>query len=153
WVAPALLAVALVGGEITAWSAKWHRGNAAELGALADGIGRGPGCLYIHSGNSILYSYTGRCTVTPWIFPSHLSRERENGALGIDQLAEERRVFAKRPEVVVMRPEYPGERIAVRRLAQRTMRAMGYRLTGRYPLGDQLIDVYKLPVARNLGIP
>src|SRR5436305_10498325 len=43
------------------------------------------------SGNSILYGYTGRCTVSPWVFPSHLSRERENGALGVDQLQEDRK--------------------------------------------------------------
>jgi len=152
-VMPFMLITAAVGGEYTAWSAMWHRGNAEELDNLASGIGRGQGCLYVHSGNAILYSYTDRCTVTPWIFPSHLSRERENGALGIDQVVEERRVFARKPEVVVMRPEYLGERLEVRRVALQTMRSLGYRLTGRYPLGDVLIDVYKLPIARSVGTP
>jgi hypothetical protein len=142
---PAMLLAALFGGEYTVWSAKWHRGNAAQLEALAAGIGKGPGCMYVHSGNAILYSYTGRCAVTPWIFPSHLSRERENGALGVDQLAEVDRIFAKRPEIVVMRPEYYGERLEVRRRAQQHMAALGYRLKGRWPLGDLPISVYELP--------
>ncbi|MET0307098.1 MAG: hypothetical protein ABW023_00195 [Sphingomonas sp.] len=150
---PVMLLAAMGGGEYTAWSAMWHRGNAEELDTLANGIGRGRGCLYIHSGDSILYSFTGRCAVTSWIFPSHLSRERENGAVGVDQIAEEGRIFAKKPEVVVMRPEYLGERLEVRKVALRAMQTLGYRLTGRYPLGDQMINVYKLPTARSEGTP
>lgn len=152
-VAPAMLAMSLFGGEYTAWSAAWHRGNAQQLEALAEGIGRGPGCMYVYSGNSILYSYTGRCRVSPWVFPSHLSRERENGALGVDQLAEIDRIFAKRPEIVVMRPEYFGERMAAHRLTVRRLREGGYALRGRYPLGDLLIDVYAAPGATAAAPP
>lgn len=152
-VAPAMLAMSLFGGEYTAWSAAWHRGNAQQLEALAEGIGRGPGCMYVYSGNSILYSYTGRCRVSPWVFPSHLSRERENGALGVDQLAEIDRIFAKRPEIVVMRPEYFGERMAAHRLTVQRLREGGYALRGRYPLGDLLIDVYAAPGATAAAPP
>lgn len=152
-VAPAMLAMSLFGGEYTAWSAAWHRGNAQQLEALAEAIGRGPGCMYVYSGNSILYSYTGRCTVSPWVFPSHLSRERENGALGVDQLAEIDRIFAKRPEIVVMRPEYFGERMAAHRLTVQRLREGGYALRGRYPLGDLLIDVYAAPGATAAAPP
>jgi hypothetical protein len=146
-VGPAMLVAAAVGGEYVAWSAAWHRGNAQQLEALAEAVGRGPGCLYVYSGNTILYAYTGRCTVTPWIFPSHLSRERENGALGVDQLAEIERIFARRPAVVTMRPEYHGERAESHRLALRKLGEGGYVLKGRYPLGDLLIDVYAAPEA------
>lgn len=148
WLAPAMLLAAGLGGEYTAWSAKWHRGNAEQLEALADGIGKGSGCMYVYSGNAILYSYTGRCTVTPWIFPSHLSRERENGALGVDQLEEINRIFANPPEIVVMRPAYYGERMEAHRLAVQRMDALGYRLRGRWPLGDLYISVYALPEVR-----
>ncbi len=153
WLTPLLLAAAVIGGAYIPFSAIWHRGNAQQLEALAAGIGKGPGCLYVHSGNSILYSYTGRCAVTPWIFPSHLSRERENGALGVDQIAEVDRIFARKPEIVVMRPEYFGERLAVRERARRHMAALGYRLRGRWPLGDLLIAVYALPAARSMAPP
>lgn len=153
YLAPFMLITAAVLGSYTPWSAKWHRGNAQQLEALAAGIGKGPGCMYVHSGNAILYSYTGRCMVTAWIFPSHLSRERENGALGVDQLAEVDRIFAKKPEIVVMRPEYYGERLVVRRRAEQHMAAMGYRLKGRWPLGDLMISVYELPTARSVAPP
>ena len=154
WVAPLLLLVAALGGEARLVSVKLHRGNAAQLQALADGIGRGPGCMYIYSGNPILYGYTGRCTVSPWVFPSHLSRERENGALGVDQLQEIDRIFtAERPEIVVMRPVYFGERMASHQLAVQRMEALGYRLRGRWPLGDLSISVYALPAARTPAPP
>ncbi|HEX8301821.1 hypothetical protein [Sphingomonas sp.] len=150
---PAMILTALIGGTLAAWDAKLRRGNATQLEALAAGIGKGAGCMFVHSGDPILYSYTGRCAVTPWIFPSHLSRERENGALGVDQLAELDRVFAKKPEIVVMRPEYHGERLAVRQRAMRHMAELGYRLKGRWPLGALMIQVYELPMARALAPP
>ena len=153
WLGPAMLLAACGGGEYTAWSAKWHRGNAEQLEALADAIGRGSGCMYVYSGNAILYSYTDRCTVTPWIFPSHLSRERENGALGVDQLQEINRIFDRRPEIVVMRPTYFGERMASHALAVKRLEAGGYRLRGRWPLGDLNIAVYALPQARAANPP
>ncbi|WP_448662290.1 ArnT family glycosyltransferase [Sphingomonas sp. CJ20] len=144
-VAPAMLAMSLFGGEYTAWSAQWHRGNAQQLEGLARAIGTGPGCMYVYSGNSILYSYTGRCRVSPWLFPSHLSRERENGALGVDQLAEINRIFDNRPAIVVMRPEYFGERMEAHRLAVKRLAEGGYSLRGEYPLGDLMIAVYAAP--------
>jgi hypothetical protein len=142
---PFMLLASLTGGTYTAWSAKWHRGNAQQLETLAAAIGRGPGCMYVYSGNAILYSYTGRCAVTPWVFPSHLVRERENGAIGVDQLQEIERVFAKRPEIVVVRPELEGERKETRRLALRKLAEGGYVVRGRYPLGDMMISVYAAP--------
>jgi hypothetical protein len=141
----AMLLMAGFGGEYTAWSAKWHRGNAGQLERLAAAVGQGPGCLYVYSGNAILYGYTGRCSATPWLFPSHLSRERENGALGVDQLAEIARIFATRPAVVTMRPAYFGERAESHALALRKLAEGGYRLKGRWPLGDLMIDVYAAP--------
>ncbi len=153
WVAPVMLLAAGLGGEYTAFSAKWHRGNAEQLEALAEGIGHGSGCMYVYSGNAILYSYTGRCAVTPWIFPSHLSRERENGALGVDQLEEINRIFANPPEIVVMRPVYYGERMESHRLAVKRMDELGYHLRGQWPLGDLYISVYELPEARKSAPP
>lgn len=148
-IAAPMVLLALLGGEIVVASAIWHRGNDQQLRTLAGAIGRGPGCLYVYSGNSILYSYTGRCAVTAWIFPSHLSRERERAALGVDQLEEINRVFARRPQFVVMRPTYFGERAESHALALAKLKEGGYRLRGRYPLGDILIDVFEAkPVPR-----
>lgn len=52
-----------------------------------------------------------------------------------------------------MRPEYYGERLVVRRRAQQHMAALGYRLKGRWPLGDLMIAVYELPAARRVAPP
>jgi hypothetical protein len=54
-------------------------------------------------------------------------------------------VFDRRPEIVVMRPFYFGERAATHALALRRLHRGGYQLRGRYPLGDLLIDVYAAP--------
>ncbi|WP_051683395.1 glycosyltransferase family 39 protein [Sphingomonas sp. UNC305MFCol5.2] len=144
-VAPLLLLAAGLGGEYTVWSASWHRGNATQLETLAETIGHGPGCMYVYSGNTSLYSHTGRCTLSPWVYPSHLSRERENGAVGVDQLAEIGRIFAKRPEVVVMGPAFSGERAESRALTITRLREGKYALRGRYPLGKSLLEVYAAP--------
>jgi len=118
------------------------RGSTAELRALAAEIGSGPGCLYVFSGDTMLYPATGRCTETPYLFPSHLDREREQGAIGVDQAAEVRRIFARQPAVVVMRPPYNGERSEMRAMAVRLLAAGGYRLKAERQLGVQRIDIY-----------
>ncbi len=144
-VAPLLLLVAAIGGQVTVWSAKWHRGDPQQLDTLAGAIGQGPGCLYVYSGNSSLYSHTGRCALSPWVYPSHLARERENGAVGVDQLAEIGRIFARRPEIVVMGPAFSGERAESRRLVLDRLHAGNYTLRGRYPLGKTLLEVHAAP--------
>jgi hypothetical protein len=144
-VAPLLLLAAGLGGTFTVWSAKQHRGDARQFEVLVQAIGQGPGCLYVYSGDSSFYSHTRRCTLTPWIYPSHLSRERENGAVGVDQLAEIGRIFAKRPEIVVMRLPYRGERAESRAFTIARLREGKYALRGRYPLGDTWVDVYAAP--------
>lgn len=144
-IAPVLLTVALIAGTICVLAAQAKRGNAAQLATITDAIGRGPGCLYVQSGDSMLYGATGRCTLSPWLFPSHLSRERENGALGVDQLAEVDRIFAQRPAVVVMRSPFRGERLAVRARVERYLHRLGYGSRGTYLIGTVPTTVYAAP--------
>lgn len=141
--ARAIVVGALVIGQAVLVSNIWIRGDARQIEAMAAGIGKGPGCMYVYSGTSMLYAYTGRCTVTAWIFPSHIARERENGALGVDQLEEVDRIFAKRPEIVVMRPEFIGERLEARHRVLERLKTGGYRLKGRWPIGNLMLDVYQ----------
>lgn len=139
----------LTGALIVAWAVPlsnfWIRGTRAQLETLAAAIGTGPGCLYVYSGTTMLYAYTGRCMATPWIFPSHLAREREAGAVGVDQLAEIDRIFVTRPQIVVMRPEFIGERLEARRHVLERLKTGGYRLKGKWPIGNQMLDVYEYP--------
>ncbi|MHA6720165.1 hypothetical protein ACX40Y_12015 [Sphingomonas sp. RS6] len=151
-VAPLLLILALVGGEVALVTAAWHRGSPAQFKTIVAAIGRGPGCLYVYSGDSMFYGYSGRCALSSRLFPSHLSRERENGAVGVDQIDEVDRIFSRHPAVVVMRRAFSGERIAVRERVMRLMQRGGYRLRGRYPLGDDLISVYAAPADASVAV-
>ncbi len=59
------------------------------------------GCLFVFDGPSILYSTTGACTLTKFIYPDHLSNAVEADALGTDSVAELAHVIAQRPAVIV----------------------------------------------------
>ncbi|MET4896878.1 hypothetical protein RN629_06825 [Sphingomonadaceae bacterium jetA1] len=141
-LAPALLLVVALGGQIVLLALRHERGGPAEFAALSAAVGRGPGCLYVYSGSTMLYVATRRCALSRYIVPAHLSRAREAGATGVDQDAEIARILRARPAVVVMRPPYNGERPAAH---ARVMAAMadGYRLTAKLPMGNETIRVYK----------
>ena len=139
---PALLLTVALAGQIVLLSLRHERGDGAEFAALSDAVGKGPGCLYVYSGSTMLYVATRRCTLSRYIVPAHLSRAREAGATGVDQDAEIARILAQRPGVVVMRPPYNGERSAAHAHVLAAM-ADGYRLTAKLPMGNEMIRVYK----------
>lgn len=140
--AAGLLAIAMFGGIGVTFSARQVRGDGVQLARLAEAIGPGRDCIYVYSGAPILYSYTGRCAPSPWLFPSHLWRERENGALGVDQAAELDRVFAMRPEFVVVRPPVPGERKSIRRQMERHLARDGYTHSGDFAIGRETVALF-----------
>lgn len=141
WRTPALLLIAALAGQIVLVVQRAGRGDARQLAALADAVGRGPGCLYVYSGTDMLYSATGRCTLSRYLVPSHLIRFREAGATGVDQDSEIRRILAARPAVVVVRPPYRGERPAAHAIVTAAV-ARDYRLTAQLPMGNEIISVY-----------
>lgn len=138
-----LLIVAAVAGQASLAVNRAQRGTPAQFDRLAEAIGHGPGCLYVYSSSSMLYPATGRCAVSRFVFPSHLTRAREDGAIGVDQSSEMQRVFSARPEVVAMGPSYDGERPEIRTLALGLL-AREYRLTDEVRLGRKRISVYRL---------
>jgi len=78
------------------------RGNQAEMAAMVDAIRpRLKGCLYVWNGDPLLYHLTGSCLPTRYAFAGHLNLLRENGAIGVDQATEVRRILAGRPSVIV----------------------------------------------------
>ena len=78
------------------------RGGQAEMTALVEAIRpRLKGCLYVWNGDPILYHLTGSCLPTHYPFAGHLNLLRENGAIGVDQATEVRRILAGRPSVIV----------------------------------------------------
>lgn len=152
WALSVLFAMLAIGQAVVLTSL-WIRGDARQIEAMAGAMREGDGCLYVYSGTSMLYGYTGRCVVTPWIFPSHLARDRENGALGVDQMAEIDRIFTQKPRYVVMRPVYIGERIEVRERVLGHLKAQGYRLKGRWPIGNLMLDLYEAQATGAAPIP
>lgn len=78
------------------------RGGQAEMTAMVEAIRpRLTGCLYVWNGDPLLYHLTGSCLPTRYPFAGHLNLLRENGAIGVDQAAEVRRILAGRPSVIV----------------------------------------------------
>lgn len=100
--------VMLAAGGV-AYSAVVHkmhlkRGGRKEMAAMVAAIRpRLTGCLYVWNGDPLLYHFTGSCLPTRYPFAGHLNLQRENGAIGIDQATEVRRILAGRPSVVVDR--------------------------------------------------
>lgn len=138
----AILALVLVGGQAVLIAKRATRGTPGEIAAIARMIGAGPGCLHVYSGSTMLYPMTGRCAVTPWVFPSHLSRTRERGAIGVDQAVEIDRILATRPEWVVMRKPYRGERPEIR---ERMLAGVekGYVRVATMPLGNERYALWR----------
>lgn len=58
--------------------------------------------LFVFDGEPILYLLTGAKLASPYAFPNHLDQTLEAPAIGVDQVAEVRRVMASRPSVVVV---------------------------------------------------
>jgi hypothetical protein len=140
--AMAILGVVALVGQITLIVNRMTRGGPGDLAALADAVGKGPGCLWVYSGTTKLYPATGRCRVTRYMFPSHLYRPREADAVGVDQATEVRRILASRPAVIVMRPMARGEDPKIRAIVTAGM-ALNYRLAAEVPYGDKRVAVFK----------
>ena len=80
------------------------RGGQREAAAMVQAIRpRLTNCLYVWNGDPILYHLTGSCLPTRYPFAGHLNLQRENGAIGVDQMTEVRRILATQPNVVVDR--------------------------------------------------
>lgn len=140
----AVLMLCLVGGQALLLDNRRKFGTAEQFARIVAAVGAvkaGHGCLHVYSGTPMLYPATGRCAVTARVFPSHLIRERENGASGVDQLAELDRIFRSRPAVITMRPLLDTERLEVRLLAEKWLRR-DYRLAATRPLGRDLYQIY-----------
>ncbi len=58
-------------------------------------------CPYVFVGPSIIYHLAHACVPTRYAFPNLLAYATEQGAIGVDQPTEVRRVLANRPPVIV----------------------------------------------------
>ncbi|WP_447727529.1 ArnT family glycosyltransferase [Sphingomonas koreensis] len=138
-----VLLLVFIGGQVLLLAKRSTRGTPGEIAAVARTIGTGPGCLHVYSGSTMLYPMTRRCAVTRWLFPSHLSRTRERGAIGVDQATEIDRILAQRPEWVVMRKPYRGERPEIRARMLSGVTKDGYRQIAVMPLGNERYTLWR----------
>ncbi|UIJ46715.1 hypothetical protein LZK98_07160 [Sphingomonas cannabina] len=74
--------------------------GAREVARVVAANDRG-GCPYVFIGDTITYSLGDACLPTAYAFPNFLAYTTEQGATGIDEAAEVRRILAGRPPVIV----------------------------------------------------
>ncbi len=130
WLGYLAIVFALVAGGLQVRANQRKRGNAAQLAVFSQAIGRDPrGCLFIYQGPSALYSETHACFTTRYVFPSHLVQKKESGAIGVDQVAEIRRIMNAGPRYVLT----GGNRRPIRDNPD-SLAEMARQLRGRYTL-------------------
>jgi hypothetical protein len=99
------------------------------------------GCPYVFIGDTITYELSGACLPTRYAFPNLLAYTTEQGATGIDEEAEARRVLAARPPVIVTSTR----RLAIWNpgsLAALKAALPGYRVIYSVPRADYRTLVY-----------
>ena len=80
-----------------------RRDDGAGARAVAHVVARnsGGGCPYVFIGDTITYRLADTCLPTAYAFPNLLAYSTEQGATGIDEAAEVRRILAAGPPVIV----------------------------------------------------
>jgi hypothetical protein len=100
-------------------------------------------CMFVWGGDAILYHLTGSCIPSRFAFPSHLFLKREAGAIGVDAIAEIRRILATHPSVIVDETPRDAEDVpaALAVVAAETTRS--YRQVAAFPMKKSTIIVYE----------
>ena len=110
----------------------------------------GGACPYVFIGDTITYLLADACLPTAYAFPNLLAYTTEQGATGIDEAAEVRRILARRPPVIVG----SDRRLAIWNLSSVTAldhALIGYRLIYTTPRENYRTRVYlrrDLPLRR-----
>ena len=76
------------------------RAGARAVGRVVAANSHGQ-CPYVFIGDTITYSLADACLPTAYAFPNFLAYTTEQGATGIDEAGEVRRILADRPPVIV----------------------------------------------------
>ncbi len=96
----AMLCLALVVVGIERATAHDDAPGARAVAAVVRANVRG-GCPYVFAGDPVTYLLARACTPTAYAFPNLLAYTTEQGATGVDEAAEVRRILASRPPVIV----------------------------------------------------
>ena len=69
--------------------------------AIAPNVDNKTKCLWVFDGPTSLYTLSGSCLPTRYIYPDHLNNALERNALGVEQTDEVARILANRPPIIV----------------------------------------------------
>ncbi|WP_157220309.1 hypothetical protein [Flavisphingomonas formosensis] len=142
--------VLLLAGAIAyfgfAQAVKKRRGTQASLDAMVAAIRPHlTNCLYVYDGETILYYVVPSCYPSRYAFAPHLNLTREAGAIGVDPLAEIRRIMRGRPSVVVdTRSEKEKYENPVANALMRGYLARNYHLVGQVPRRRTVTMIYAI---------
>lgn len=143
-VVMAMLVLALVLGQtMIALAERGTGGRVATRATLAAMHGH-PGCLYVYNGHSILYHLDRSCLPSRFVFPGHLNQANEAPAIGVDTVAEVRRILDTRPGVIAtVTPPWPQGNAATRTLVEARL-VRDYRLVHTVRTRKRLRQLWRL---------
>ncbi|MEE4450088.1 glycosyltransferase family 39 protein [Novosphingobium resinovorum] len=146
WYGRLLIGIGLVGAIAVPAVQRLEKGDAAQFSSASRLIARelGGRCLYVFEGDSALYRTTDACIPTRFAYPSHLDSAAESRAIGIDPVAEVRRILATRPGVVVTartaRPDHAN--LDTRQVVIAVLKAR-YERFAAVTLGSRKFDLWR----------
>ncbi|MDR6144223.1 hypothetical protein QE363_000016 [Sphingomonas sp. SORGH_AS870] len=147
-IAAFLLAIGAA-GQIVLHLSERTKGGAAEAQAVAVAAMPTRGCLYVYDGYPALYLLTHSCLPSKWVFPGHLATrdEASAAAIGVDPVAEVRRILAARPGAIV--DDYPRFAFGnpATRAVLREVLARDYHLAACVPTGPSRVRLVYRPGA------
>lgn len=144
----AFVAVIAMLSQIVIAIAMHEKGSRADARTLALAARPRPGrCIYIYDGQPALYLLTHSCLPTRWPFPGHLNTQDEASltAIGVDPVAEVKRILATRPDTILDNaPAYTLGNPATHALVRQAL-ADHYHLVLKLPAGRRNFRlVYRL---------
>lgn len=127
-VVVAMLVLAVVSGQVLLFLGQRATGGRAATMATVQAMRGHPGCLYVYNGHPILYYLDRSCLPSRFAFPGHLNQANEAPAIGVDPVAEARRILDSRPGIVAtVSPPWSEGNSATRALVEARL-ARDYRL-------------------------
>lgn len=129
-------------GQVLAVLHVGQRGDRHLLASAAQAVAGQRNCLFIFDGPSLLYNVSRSCLPSSRPFPEHMRLLNERGAIGIDEVAEVRRIMARRPDRVMLRtPGTPEDNPQTRAVVLAALRR-GYVQTWHYPMQGRDYVIY-----------
>ncbi|MCR0981093.1 glycosyltransferase family 39 protein [Roseomonas populi] len=145
WKVPAAQALLALGVAATSVQAALHlraRGDGSQVRELASAVRPGA-ALYVFDGEPVLYLLTRSPLPTRYVFPTHLNDLREAGGIGVDPVAELRRVLADRPDYIVTTDGTRGRMNPVSQDVLRQALAADYREVRSVRIGSRQRVLYE----------